>query len=169
MKSVVQYVSMRMLFLIFVLCVTVMSDTAMAQDRQKPPFLSNLLWWPGEHWGEDLFKPYADPPNVMHNQQWADDPFTPHDWISAYKSPQDMMYAFQRADIIVAQDKDDGIPQFIAGGGYKDLSPRDRRRLAATLDSVYGYTRKEPYAFRIVDKHSDEVLGLYTRQGFQSH
>ncbi|HBH26806.1 MAG TPA: hypothetical protein DDX54_05340 [Rhodospirillaceae bacterium] len=143
------------------------SAPAFAESKQVPYWWG---WWGAEHWGADLFAPYADPPMVTHGQRWADDPFTPQDWVRAYPSREAFVSALQAADIVTGLRERDGVPTFITGASYADLSPRDRARLAQTLGALYGNTAPGgPGAFRIVDGTSGRTLGLYTKAGFQTH
>jgi hypothetical protein len=128
-----------------------------------------VLWWDDSHWDATLFHPYAGPQRVRHDQRWDGQAWAPADWIAPHGGADAALEAFRRAEIIRDLRVRDGVPEVITGPGYLALAPRDRARLAATLDAIFAATARPPGAFRIVDGATDAPLGLYTVHGLQGH
>lgn len=145
------------------LVVCVLSSSALSEPKR------NYLMWNYWHWDASLFNPHADPQRVMHDHQWDDSDWHPQDWIEPHGGAKETMESFYENGIITELSVKKGVPQLTAGYAYKDLSPRDRARLAQTIDYIFGVTNEEPYVFRIIDSDSKKVLGIYSKEGFQAH
>ncbi len=152
-----------MRFVLILIVLVFLPLGAMAKGKE----FGGMLWHP-DHWEDSLFYPYTDPPRVMQDPQWRDDPWTPAGWIATHGGPQNTMAAFKRAGLIQKTTTRRGVPVLVVGAGYMDLSPRDRARLAATVDSIFGLTQKSPYVFHVRAQGSKTPLGLYTKDGLQA-
>lgn len=150
--------------LLFFVVISVICGTGGAARAEPKPWV--LGWWPG-HWHNLDFKPYLEDPKAPHNGQWKNDDWQPEDWVSQ-RTPEDLVNGFYHADIIRGQYEEDGVPVLEVGSGFYRLGGQDKRRVAATLDYIYGITAAhENGMFMLYDAQTDEPIGSYTRYGLQ--
>lgn len=123
-----------------------------------------LGWWPWHFEELDYERRLLDPPTLPNNQQWSGDRWQPQDWVAARGSAKAVIDGLYDAKIITDQDVDDGIPVLEVGPGFRRLSGREKRHVAAFVDYAYGITKKsgKDGMFHVIDDCTDEPIGLYT-------
>ncbi|MCK6417339.1 MAG: hypothetical protein L6Q57_00140 [Alphaproteobacteria bacterium] len=132
-----------------------------AQASPKP---WPLGWWPWHFEELDFERRLLDHPTYPNNQQWEKDKWQPQDWIAARGSAKAVLDAMYDAKIITDQDVEDGVPVLEVGPGFRRLSGREKRHVAAFVDYAYGITKKsgKDGLFHVIDDCTDEPIGLYT-------
>jgi hypothetical protein len=131
---------------------------------------------PLQHWGKfiwgppntDPVRPHLETAKVPNNAQWDDDPWTPQDWIETRGSAAAVIDGFYAAGIITDQYLDDDIPVLEVGQNFIELSPQEKRRVAAFVDLAYGVTASSARGYMLISFHNDdEPVGIYNRDGLQ--
>lgn len=149
------------MLLISVACIL----SAGAKADPKPWIWS---WWPS-HWKHLDFKPYPEDAKRTHNSQWNGANWHPQDWIDQRDGePAKLIRGFYYADILRDQYEDDGVPVLEVGPAFYMLGGQDRRRVAETIDYVYGVTDSRVNGmFMLYDWKTKKPVGSYTRYGLQ--
>lgn len=97
--------------------------------------------------------------------------YDPHwsaqDWIeSSSSSPQQTIQGFYDAGIITDQNSEGEIPVIEVGQAFLDLSNRDKLRIIAFMDHVYGITaQNKDGIIYIEDRRFKGQIGVYTLDG----
>ena len=135
-----------------------------AQAEPKPWIWS---WWPS-HWEGLDFEPYIDDAKHPHNSEWNASEWQPGDWIVQRPDQLHLVRGFYRADILRDQFEDDDIPVLQVGPGFYRLGGQDQRRVARTVDEIYGITaRHKSGIYMLEDWRTKQTIGLYTSHGLQ--
>ncbi len=131
---------------------------------------------PGRFW-HDIWKspkgtqvrPYLDEAKLPHNSQWAEDDWTPQDWIDMRGgSALNVMDGFYRANIITDQKFDDDVPLLEVGQGFMRLSAQEQQRVLAFIDDTYRVTAgSEAGVIEICLDHEDDIIGIFDKNGLQ--
>ena len=153
--------------------ILLMAPSAMALDDQDTEVKSDGA---GRFW-EGIWKrpkgtqvrPYLDEAKLPHNSQWAEDDWTPQDWVDARGgSPFNVIDGFYRADIITDQKFDKDVPVLEVGQGFLRLSAKEQRRVLAFIDDTYGVTSgSEAGVIEICLDHEGDIIGLFDKDGLQ--
>jgi len=113
-------------------------------------------------------RPYYEDSKIPHNVQWDYEGWNPQSWIADKGSAKAVMDDLYAGKIITKQYIDDEIPILEVGDGFMDLSTREKRRVAAFVDHVFGVTKTSPNGTFIVKRAgADDPIGLYTKHGLQ--
>ena len=114
-------------------------------------------------------RPYLDEAKLPHNSQWAEDGWTPQDWVEMRGgSPLNVIDGFYRADIITGQKFDKDVPVLEVGQGFLRLSAQEQQRVLAFIDDTYGVTtNSEAGVIEICLDHKNETIGLFDKNGLQ--
>jgi hypothetical protein len=124
-------------------------------------------WWES-HWHANQFIPHLEEGKHPHNTQWDESSWTPADWINQRPDEMTLIKGFYTADIVRGQYMDDDIHVLEIGPGFYSLGGQDKRRVAETIDVVYGITtRKENGMYLVRDWRTGDQIGAYTRYGLQ--
>jgi hypothetical protein len=162
-----QAVTAAFLSVFIVLC-----SAAGAQAQGPKPWIFS---WGYDHWNEINFeKPYMEPGKDPHNSQWDGINWAPADWVRQHESELELIEGFYHAGIIHDQYVKkawfgfghDIIPVVEVGPAFYRLGGWDKRRVAETLDSVYGITNSKTFGmFVLVDFKTGNQIGTYTQYG----
>ena len=149
---------------IMMLCVLLQTFALPARAESKP-----WIWsWQESHWENLDFIPYLENGKHPHNSQWKNSLWKPEDWVAQRGSGPDVVEEFYFSDIIRDQYIDDDIPVMEVGPAFYMLGGQDKRRIAETVDRVYGITAsKDNGMFMLYDWHTGKAIGSYTRHGLQ--
>ncbi len=116
-------------------------------------------------------QPYLENAKLPHNSRWADDEWTPQDWIDSRGGDAiSVINGFYEAGIVSDQYFDDEIPVLEVGQGFIDLGAQDKRRVVAFIDEVFGVTKFAEPGVILLYFHSDEKevpIGMFNAQGLQ--
>lgn len=114
-------------------------------------------------------RPYLNEAKLPHNSQWAEDGWTPQDWVEMRGgSPLNVIDGFYRADIITGQKFDKDVPVLEVGQGFLRLSAQEQRRVLAFIDDTYGVTSNSVAGvIEICLDHENETIGLFDKNGLQ--
>ena len=136
-----------------------------AEQGPKPWIFS---WWPS-HFDKQDFNYYVENARHTHNSQWNDSLWTPEMWLARYDgNGERLIHDWYHAGIITAQYDEDDVPVLEVGPGFYRLGGQDKRRVAATVDHIYGITAMaENSMMYLYDWNSGDQVGLYTRYGLQ--
>lgn len=125
-------------------------------------------------WGQNTyFHYYMEHPSQAHVHQWKNNAWSPHDWTMLDKSrdADTLLKKMQHANIIydvVIDEDDEETPVVEVGPGFYKLGGQEKRRMAAYLDHVYGFTSsKQDGVFFLNDARTDDQIGIYSRYGLQ--
>ena len=144
-----------------------------------PAMAKSKLWMYSWEWGHERwtsykkFAPFLENGKHPHNAQWKDQNWYAEDWISQTKGSPDrkglnLVDGFYKAGILKDQKIEDDIPVLVVGPQFYHLSGYDKRRVAHTVDVVYGITQeKENGVFILKDWRTKQPVGLYTEYGLQ--
>lgn len=131
-----------------------------------------LFGWYPDHWKNQDFQPYYDYAKDPHNSQWdfkdgQPNTWTPAEWVSQRSSGLALINSWYHAGIIRDQYVAtlDQRPILKVGPNFYHLSGEDKRRVAATVDYVYGATQKSPNMFYLLDYSTNDFIGYYTKDG----
>lgn len=120
-------------------------------------------------WGPpsvDPVRPYLEEGKIPHNSQWADDQWSPQDWIEDRGSAKAVMDGLYSSGIITDQYTEDGIPVLEVGQRFLELSDQEKRRVASFVDVVFGITRQS--GLYLIYFHKNDIpVGLFTVEGLQ--
>jgi hypothetical protein len=129
------------------------------------------IWsWGSDHFKNQNFQPYINDPRHPYNFQWDYQNWKPENWVEATRDKESMKLIrdFYFADILRDQDMKLGVPRLIVGPAFYQLGGQDKRRVLATVDSVYGVTTaRENGLFMVYDWYTKKPIGIYTRDGLQ--
>ena len=150
---------------------------ASAEVQGGAASLWKFIWGPPTH---DETRLYINEAKWPHNSQWANDQWSPQDWIDARGgNAMAVVNGFYSAGIINDQYfAGDDVPVLEVGQRFFDLSDLDKQRVSAFIDHVFGVTRSDNGhgAFRLVfveDSYfwglwkEKRDIGLFTAQGVQ--
>lgn len=168
MKKIVVFLGVSLILLT--------SGLAHAQEKPLvsvyPPGSWIFGWWPG-HWKNQDFQPYYDYAKDPHNSQWENkagrpNTWTPDQWVAQRNNNGlGLIQGWYNAGIL----RDQYVTTFMkrpilkVGPNFYHLSGEDKRRVAATVDYVYGATSKRPGMFYLLDWGTNEFIGYYTKDG----
>lgn len=141
------------------------ASSVMAKPKPWP-----FSWGPGhDEWtAYKKYNPHLENGKHSHNTQWQGRDWYVEDWLSQSRSGLTLINGFYRANILKDQDVDDDIPVLVVGPEFYRLSGYDKRRVAHTVDVVYGITRGKPNGtFILKDWHTKLPIGIYTEYGLQ--
>lgn len=128
----------------------------------------NFIWGVPEHPG---VKPYLEDAKLPHNSRWADDEWEPQDWIeSRGGNPMNVINGFYDAGIITDQYFDDDIPVLEVGQTFIELGAKDKRRVVAFIDDVFGVTQNTKAGVIVIyldHKGGDVPIGEFNKNGLQ--
>jgi hypothetical protein len=124
-------------------------------------------WWP-DHW-DNNFHYYLEDDKRVHNSQWKDSKWQPKDWADQRPGGgPELIKGFYTSRIITGQFQRDDIPVIEVGPGFYHLGGEDKRRVMATIDSVYGITASHDNAMILLyDWFTKKPVGLYNKVGLQ--
>lgn len=136
-------------------------------------FLKDLTCWfmPCTGSGDEVFtRPELEDGKTPHNTQFADDPWTPQEWIDSRGSVSAVVDGFYKAGIVTDQSRHwrTGVPILEVGQGFMRLSGQDKRRVAKFMD--YTFQNSEGYGgtYTLRHKASGDSIGIYnTDRGLQ--
>lgn len=120
-------------------------------------------------WGPpnvDPVRPYLQEAKLPQNSQWAEDAWTPQDWIDSRGSAAAVIDGFYNAGIITDQYTDDNIPVLEVGQKFLELSDQEKRRVVAFMDDAFGVTENEGIFMLYYYKH-DVPVGVFGADGLQ--
>lgn len=150
------------LVLIVVSACCAVAPGALAKSGPKPWVFG---WWPS-HWEDQDFEPYLEDATHPQANQWDRDGWQAHHWTGQRDSDMALIRDFYRADILRAQYIEDDVPVLAVGPGFYMLGGQDKRRVAQTVDTVYGMTlSRENGMFLLHDAMTGKPIGAYTRSG----
>ncbi len=125
-----RFIKVFQLVMFFLLGVSVNAGMGFARDS---------IWGAPQDY---TVRPFLEEAKLPHNSRWADDEWSPQDWIdSRGGSVVAVVDGFYRADIVVDQYVDDDVPVLEVGQGFLDLGAQDQRRVVAFMDEVFGVTK----------------------------
>jgi len=144
-----RFIKVFQLVMVLLLGVSVEALASSARD---------YLWGPPQ---TDFVRPFLEEAKLPHNARWADDEWSPKDWIDSrggsVKAVVDGLY---RADIVVDQYIDD-VPVLEVGQGFLELGAQDQRRVVAFMDEVFGITKFATPGIILVLFHRDDKSWLH--------
>lgn len=116
---------------------------------------------------KEFSRPNLEDGKIPHNVRWADDDWTPQDWIDEEHTAQDVMSGFYQAGIITDQDVEGpGQVRVEVGQGFMRLSSLEKRRVIRFVDEVEGYTKQAPNGIILLyHKASGDSIGSYNAEG----
>lgn len=125
-------------------------------------------WWPS-HWKDLDFKYHLEDPKQTHDYRWKGGSWRPGHWAAQRAGGgEELIHGFYKARIVTGQYEDDGVPVLEVGPGFYHLGGEDKRRVARTVDDVYGITASaENGIYMLYDWYSGEPVGIYSRNGLQ--
>lgn len=129
--------------------------------------LGKYIWGPPK---SDFVRPYLEEAKLPHNSRWADDEWSPQDWIdSRGGNAVNVVNGFYEAGIISDQYIDDDIPVLEVGQGFLELGAQDKRRVVAFIDEVFGVTKYGDPAVIMIYFHDkkETPVGVFNAQGLQ--
>ena len=116
------------------------------------------------------FQPYLENSRELQVPQWQDKNWYVQDW-TAQKDGMEIIRGFYTADIL--HDQTDGnadIPVLVVGPNFYRLSGYDKRRVATTVDEVYGITVSKPNgSFYLKDWKTGKLIGVFDEEGLRLH
>ena len=135
-------------------------------EGQAVERFGKFIWGPPK---SDFVRPYLEEAKLPHNSQWADDEWSPQDWIDARGgSVIAVVNGFYSAGIIKDQYFDDDVPVLEVGQTFIDLSGQEQRRVVAFMDDVFGVTSSSKAGVIEIEFHDDnKSVGLFTKDGLQ--
>lgn len=146
-----------------VLILTGATGAAMAQSKYM--FGAG---WPPEHWENQGFRPYMEPPKLTHNSQWDYDDWKSSDWLQQKDSKMHLINGFYNADILRNQYMDDDMPVLEIGPNFYNLGGHDKRRITQMVDETFNITGDNLFgSFMLYDWQSKDPIGVYTQYGLQ--
>ena len=121
---------------------------------------------------EEYTRPELEDGKAPHNTEFADDPWTPQEWINAKGSATAVVDGFYKAGIVTDQSSEGnwsgGAPVIEVGQGFMRLSGRDKRRVIKFMDETFKMTDTSPaHTILIRHKASGDSIGVYTLEGLQ--
>lgn len=125
-----------------------------------------FIWGMPNH---DEVRPYLEEAKIPHNSQWADDEWSPQDWIDSMGgNPMNVIQGFYDAGIITDQYFDDEKPVLEVGQTFLDLGSKDKRRVVAFVDEVFGVTKFNGAGTIFILFHEDDLpIGEFNKDGLQ--
>ena len=129
-------------------------------------FWDYFIWGMPDH--QDV-RPYLEEAKIPHNSQWADDEWEPQDWVdSRGGNPMAVINGFYDAGIITDQYFDDEKPVLEVGQTFLDLGSKDKRRVVAFVDEVFGVTKFSEAGTIFIYFHEDDLpIGEFNKGGLQ--
>ena len=119
----------------------------------------------------EYFHFYHDHPTHTHSSQWQREAWSPQNWVALdpSRTKGKLLQRFIQADVIREIEIDeDEVPVVSVGPVFYNLSGRDKRRVAALIDHVYGFTAKtENGVYLLTDDLTCIPVGVYSRTGLQ--
>jgi hypothetical protein len=120
--------------------------------------------------GDEVFtRPELEDGKTPHNIQFADDPWTPQEWIDSRGSVSAVVDGFYKAGIVTNQSRHwrTGVPILEVGQGFMRLSGQEKRRVAKFMD--YTFENTEGYGGTYLLRHaaSGDSIGVYNTEGLQ--
>ncbi|MBX2833848.1 MAG: hypothetical protein KTR28_02645 [Micavibrio sp.] len=118
--------------------------------------------WGGPY--HDDVRVYLNKAKIPHSSQWADEKWSPQDWIDARGGqPLKVIDGFYRVGIIKDQTMKDGMPLLEVGDAFLQLSDLEKMRVVTFIDHVFGITRNdESGSIHIVYEEETFLFGLYS-------
>ena len=129
--------------------------------------LGKYIWGPPR---SEYVRPYLEEAKLPHNSRWADDEWSPQDWIdSRGGNAVNVVNGFYEAGIISDQYMDDDIPVLEVGQGFLELGAQDKRRVVAFIDEVFGVTKhgNPPVIMIYFHDRKETPVGVFNAQGLQ--
>lgn len=128
--------------------------------------IRDYIWGPPQR---DFVRPFLEEAKLPHNARWADDQWSPKDWIdSRAGSVRAVIDGFYRAEIITDQYFEDDIPVLEVGYGFLQLGTQDQRRVIAFMDEVFGVTKfSKPGVIHLLYEKNNRPVGVFTSKGLQ--
>jgi len=161
-----RYFIVFQVFIMF-LGVVLAPDSASAGDVGRAiGNFTKYIWGPPQ---SDVVRPYLEDAKIPHNARWADDEWSPKDWVDARGGDAvAVVNGFYSAGIIADQYFDDDVPVLEVGQGFLDLGAQDKRRVVAFMDEVFGVTKFAETPVILIYFHKrDKPIGVFTAQGLQ--
>ena len=156
-----------MRFLYVFQCFMVVFALAMPAAAQTATLsgFGKLLWGPPQH---DETRPTLLEAKIPHNSQWADENWSPQEWIDDRGSAEAVIDGFYKSGIITDQYFDEDVPVLEVGDRFMDLSEQEQRRVTAFIDHVYNVTGSSAAGVYMIASHRrDDPIGLFSKQGLQ--
>lgn len=134
-----------------------LDDAYVPQDESMMKY-GKYFWGKSTH---DVTRPYLNEAKVPHNSKWADDSWSPQDWIDARGGdPMAVINGFYEAGIIEDQYVDD-VPVLAVGRPFLELSGQEKRRVTAFFDYVFEITTAaDNGVFNVVLLGDKKLFGL---------
>ena len=157
---------MRLLSIFLAALVLSLSFPAAPAHAEAKPWIWS--WWPN-HWKNQDFQYHLENGKHPHNSQWNKSLWTPEHWTARHDgNGERLIHDWYHAGIITGQYDEHDVPVVEVGPGFYRLGGEDKRRVAATIDHVYGITAMSDNSlFMLYDWNSKKPIGLYTRYGLQ--
>ncbi len=113
---------------------------------------------------------YLESARHIQIPQWADQEWYVEDWTSQTDGAT-LIKDFYSADILRAQKVGQAeLPVLVVGPNFYRLSGFDKRRIATTVDAVYGITKRPTNAsFILEDWYTKKPIGVFDEQGLRLH
>jgi hypothetical protein len=127
---------------VFAVVFSVAPVQAGLNDEYKPSSKTSMkhgkyVWGTPSH---DETRLYLNEAKIPHNSQWADDQWTPQNWIDARGgSAMAVIKGLYDAGIVLDQYVDD-VPVLVVGRPFLELSGLEKRRVTAFFDHVFEIT-----------------------------
>ena len=125
------------------------------------------IWGPPK---SEMIRPYLEEAKIPHNARWADDEWSPQDWIdSRGGNAVTVVNGLYEAGIISDQYFDDDIPVLEVGQEFLKLGAQDKRRVVAFIDEVFGVTKyaNPPVIMIYFHDKKNTPVGVFNAQGLQ--
>lgn len=128
--------------------------------------VGSYVWGPPK---SDFVRPHLEEAKIPHNSRWANDQWSPQDWIDSRGGDAvTVVNGLYEADIIVDQYFDGDAPILEVGQGFIELGAEDKRRVVAFIDEVFGVTKFAKPGVILIQFHEyDEPVGVFTAEGLQ--
>lgn len=114
--------------------------------------------------------PYLEYEKHLQIPQWDHEQWVAEDWLSQKAHPMDLVDGWYKANIIKEQTFEDDRPVMVVGPNFYHLSGYDKRRVAHTIDVIYGVTaQKETGSFYLIDWKTKHEIGVFDKYGLRLH
>jgi hypothetical protein len=161
---------MRLIKHLAILAFTVIGFFA-ANPAHASPKPNSWMWredFIENHWRHLDFIPHLENGKHPQNSQWDRvTPWKAEDWIVQRGDSSALIQGFYDTDILVKQTTWHKVPLLVVGPGFYKLGGYDKRRVAQTVDKVYGITASAPDAMYLIEDWDGKPVGAYTKNGLQ--
>ncbi len=158
---------------IFVLFLAVLTINLVISGPVKAETKGFFGGWSAKHDQYRMAKkynPYLENARHLQIPQWGHEDWYVEDWTSQTDG-MTLIEGFYAADILRDQKAGHAdLPILVVGPNFYRLSGFDKRRVATTVDTVYGMTeRSENSSFMLEDWHTCLPIGTFDKHGLRLH